>query len=59
METNEVKGDDSRSGVRSHSGLGAPEKIALTTLILVFGVSLFVYIAHHGTQIIAGFLRAN
>lgn len=59
METNEVKSDESRRGVRSHSGLGAPEKIALTTLILFFGVSAFVYVAHHGAHIVAGFLKSN
>lgn len=59
MEKNEVKSDDSRSDERSHSGLGTPEKIAFTTLILFFGVSAFVYIAPLGAHIVAGFLMAN
>ncbi|MGF6996862.1 hypothetical protein [Paraburkholderia sp. GAS32] len=64
METNEANCDDSRNGVQLNSGLGAPEKIALTTLILFFGVSAFVYIANHGAfifwkGILAGFFKPD
>lgn len=59
-EANELKGAaESRKGERSHMGLGVPKKIAITTLIMFFGVSAFVYIANHGTQIMVEFLRAN
>ena len=58
MEANEVK-SDARSGERSRIGLGAPEKIALTTLILFFGVSMFVYVAHAGTHVIAEIIKAR